>query len=197
MAQRHTEGLPNREAALEELMLLWLANINPAFKPFRELFDDKNLKQQTIYPNRHRRAARSTSHRPAVFSRSRQPLSTLCARPCSPRPTRSPASWTSSASTGQISRRRPAAASCWPSTSCAKKTSPSGCASIPRPRPFATARPTWGGEGFVGDEYIGFDENTSSARRQTRRRRYATDYQAPLHEYEPSAPTRPGCPTSS
>ena len=29
-----TEGMPNREAALEELMLLWLANSNPAFGPF-------------------------------------------------------------------------------------------------------------------------------------------------------------------
>ena len=44
-----TEGMSNREAALEELMLLWLANINPAFTPFRNLFDDKDLQQQTIY----------------------------------------------------------------------------------------------------------------------------------------------------
>ena len=27
---KSTEGMPNREAALEELLLLWLANINPA-----------------------------------------------------------------------------------------------------------------------------------------------------------------------
>src|SRR5215471_6008821 len=44
-----TGKMPNREAALEELMLLWLANINPAFTPFSELFDDKNLKSQTVY----------------------------------------------------------------------------------------------------------------------------------------------------
>ncbi len=44
-----TDGMPNREAALEELMLLWLANINPAFTPFRELFDDLNLKSETVY----------------------------------------------------------------------------------------------------------------------------------------------------
>lgn len=44
-----TDGLPNREAALEELILLWLANINPAFAPFRNLFDDNGLKAQTIY----------------------------------------------------------------------------------------------------------------------------------------------------
>ena len=35
-----TDGLPHKEAALEELMLLWLANQNPAFRPFEELFDD-------------------------------------------------------------------------------------------------------------------------------------------------------------
>ncbi len=45
------EGMENREAATEELLLLWLANINPAFMPFRELFDDRELKQETIYSN--------------------------------------------------------------------------------------------------------------------------------------------------
>ncbi|WP_446743746.1 alpha-amylase family glycosyl hydrolase [Silvibacterium acidisoli] len=44
-----TNGQPHREAELEELFLLWLANINPAFKPFRELFDDRKLQQETIY----------------------------------------------------------------------------------------------------------------------------------------------------
>ena len=29
-----------REVVLEEILLLWLANRNPAFEPFRELFDD-------------------------------------------------------------------------------------------------------------------------------------------------------------
>jgi len=44
-----TEGTGNREVATEELLLLWLANTNPAFMPFRELFDDRELKQGTIY----------------------------------------------------------------------------------------------------------------------------------------------------
>ena len=39
----------HREAALEELMLLWLANRNSAFAPFRELFDDSDLKVRTAY----------------------------------------------------------------------------------------------------------------------------------------------------
>ena len=40
---------PNREAAVEELLMLWLANRNPAFAPFKELFDDSGLEQKTIY----------------------------------------------------------------------------------------------------------------------------------------------------
>ncbi len=31
--------------------MLWLANINPAFAPFRELFEDSALKRQTVYQN--------------------------------------------------------------------------------------------------------------------------------------------------
>jgi hypothetical protein len=43
-------GYPNRAAALEELMLLWTANRNEAFKPFAELFDEKELAEKTAYP---------------------------------------------------------------------------------------------------------------------------------------------------
>ncbi|MBN1519559.1 MAG: alpha-amylase [Spirochaetales bacterium] len=39
-----SEGVPNRELALEELVLLRLANENPAFKPYGFLFDDADLK---------------------------------------------------------------------------------------------------------------------------------------------------------
>jgi glycosidase len=39
----------NRETALEELVLLWLANLNPAFSPFLELFDDEQLEKFTLY----------------------------------------------------------------------------------------------------------------------------------------------------
>ena len=42
-------GQPNREIAFEEMLLLWIANSNPAFVPFKRLFDDKLLKQQTAY----------------------------------------------------------------------------------------------------------------------------------------------------
>ena len=44
-----TEGTPHREAALEELLLLWTANRNEAFRPFEELFEDKTLAEKTVY----------------------------------------------------------------------------------------------------------------------------------------------------
>jgi glycosidase len=44
-----TSGRPHREVALEELLLLWAANRNPAFQPFNELFNDSALAQSTVY----------------------------------------------------------------------------------------------------------------------------------------------------
>ncbi len=39
----------NRELVLEELLVHWLANANPAFAPFSELFDDSELEAATRY----------------------------------------------------------------------------------------------------------------------------------------------------
>ncbi len=44
-----SDGIPNRQVALEELMMLWLENVNPAFGPFGELFDDDDLERETAY----------------------------------------------------------------------------------------------------------------------------------------------------
>ncbi len=38
--QGATEGIPNHAAALEEMLMLWIENKNPAFEPFSEFFDD-------------------------------------------------------------------------------------------------------------------------------------------------------------
>ncbi|MEA2623798.1 MAG: hypothetical protein QOH61_2708 [Chloroflexota bacterium] len=38
-----TDGIPNREADLEEMLLLWVANQNPGFMVYAELFDDEPL----------------------------------------------------------------------------------------------------------------------------------------------------------
>lgn len=42
-------GRPNRDIALEELIMLHLANINPAHKRIKELFDDTTLISRTSY----------------------------------------------------------------------------------------------------------------------------------------------------
>ncbi len=52
--QGTTEQLPgvkvtNQQIVLEEMLLLWLANVNPAFTPFMELFDDTVLDKDTAY----------------------------------------------------------------------------------------------------------------------------------------------------
>jgi glycosidase len=42
-------GTPHRLIVLEEMLMLWLANTNPAFAPFIELFDDTTLENDTSY----------------------------------------------------------------------------------------------------------------------------------------------------
>lgn len=44
-----TDGVPHRQIILEEMLMLWLANENPAFAPFLELFDDTALARLTAY----------------------------------------------------------------------------------------------------------------------------------------------------
>jgi glycosidase len=46
---RETGGVPHRAIALGELITVWLANLNAAFRPFRELFDDAALAGRTAY----------------------------------------------------------------------------------------------------------------------------------------------------
>jgi glycosidase len=45
-----TGGTPHHQIELEEMLMLWLANQNPAFEPYRELFDDTPLRHETAYP---------------------------------------------------------------------------------------------------------------------------------------------------
>jgi glycosidase len=44
-----TEGVPNRHIVLEEMLMLYLSNMNPAFSPFLELFDDSSLRMESPY----------------------------------------------------------------------------------------------------------------------------------------------------
>ncbi len=61
-----TDGVAHREIVVEELVLLWLANRNPAFADFRELFDDAVLRRETDYEaalDAHRDHSRWFGHR--------------------------------------------------------------------------------------------------------------------------------------
>ncbi|RLE28109.1 MAG: alpha-amylase [Acidobacteria bacterium] len=44
-----TGGVANRQVVVEEIVLLWLANNNPALEPLRDLFDDAELVRTTAY----------------------------------------------------------------------------------------------------------------------------------------------------
>ncbi len=44
-----TDGIPNRQIVLEEMLMLWVTNMNPATSPFMELFDDTALEKETAY----------------------------------------------------------------------------------------------------------------------------------------------------
>ena len=44
-----TNGIPNSHLALEEMLMLWVTNRNPAVAAFSDLFDDTLLRQVTIY----------------------------------------------------------------------------------------------------------------------------------------------------
>ena len=170
-----TDGLPNREAALEELLMLWIANINPAFKPFHALFEDKGLKQQTVYPN-------VTAAFPSFFS-TRPPLPEIGSLYDA---LRAPILASPDSLTGQLDfirehwtpylgedlRRILLAVDVLREEDLAiwMRFHPPG------PDQFRHGAPTWGSQGFEGDEFIGYDE--------FKRKRYAAGYQAPLDEYE-------------
>ncbi|MDD8017723.1 MAG: hypothetical protein PHP42_05065, partial [Bacteroidota bacterium] len=47
--EHSTEGRRNKEIALEEMMMLFLENFNPAFTPFKDMFDDSTLSHSTAY----------------------------------------------------------------------------------------------------------------------------------------------------
>jgi hypothetical protein len=183
-----TGGLSNREAALEELMLLWLTNINPAFTPFREIFDDRGLQEKTSYPNLTTVLPDYLSTRPPFAPEVGSLFEAL----------RAPMLASPDSITGQLDFIREH----WPKylgqdlsrvllaidvlreedVAIWMRFNPPG------PDRHRHAAPGWGGEGFVGNEFVGFDQDFGGdfvvGADGVRRRRYATDYQAPLQEYE-------------
>jgi len=178
-----TEGLPNREAALEELMLLWVANLNPALKGFKELFADDKLKQQKAYE-------KVTASLPEYFQE-RPPASagkTLF------EVLREPALASPDSITGQLDYIREH----WVEylgedlkqvLLAIDVVREEDLAIWMRFHPAAPGRfegqPGWEAHGFVGDEYIGFDDDYVVGPDGVRRPRlYSSEYQAPLNEYE-------------
>jgi glycosidase len=183
------DGLPNREAALEELMLLWLANINPAFKPFNDLFDDSGLRQQTAYPS-------LTSALPAYFD-SRPPVAPQVGSLW--HALTAPMLASPDSLTGQLDFMREH----WSEHIGTDLKQVLLAIDVIREEDIAVwmrfhppgvgelrhGAQAWGAQGFVGDEYVGFDPGFDGGGAGfpggiSAHRRYAEDYQAPLVEYE-------------
>ena len=179
-----TEGISNREVAFEEMLLLWIANSNPAFAPFQILFDDKALKQQTAYTGVTKSLPQFFATRPPIAPSLGTLLDAL----------RAPMLASPDSLTGQldfitenwaeyigddlcrvllaIDVLREEEVAIW------MRFHPAG------PDNHRHSAPGRGGEGFVGDEFIGYDSEFVTGADGVRRRRYAADYQAPLNEYE-------------
>ena len=193
--KQQTEGVSNREAALEELILLWLANTNPAFTGFRLLFGDESLKLATSYSS-------ATAVLPTFFeSRPRfknEPVSLLDLL-------RAPSLASPDSLTGQLNYIREH----WSAVLGDDLDRLLLAIDVLREEEIAIwmrfhpAGPVWhrhgdpgrSDEGFVGDEFIGFDDEFQTLSDGSRRRRYAHDYQAPLTEYEAFSPDQAWMPS--
>ncbi|MEO7030031.1 MAG: alpha-amylase family glycosyl hydrolase [Acidobacteriaceae bacterium] len=185
-----TEDLSNREAALEELLLLRVANLNPALKDFKELFGDEGLKQRPAYekiaaglPEYFRERPQATPDGKTLFEVLREPALA------------SPESITGQLDfirehwaevLGEDLRQvllaidviREEDVAIW------MRFHP------PTPGRFEGQR-DWQAHGFVGDEFVGFEDDFGEFSDfivgpdgVRRRREYSSDHQAPLNEYE-------------
>ncbi|MGO9325769.1 MAG: alpha-amylase family glycosyl hydrolase [Terracidiphilus sp.] len=72
-----TAEMPHRAAALEELLLLWSANRNEAFRPFDELFEDRTLAEKTVYRQVTAQMPEYFASRPLIPLPGAQPISLL------------------------------------------------------------------------------------------------------------------------
>ena len=187
-----TDGTPNREIAFEELLLVHLANRNPAYEPFKILFSDAALPQAPY--------TAITQTLPTYFnSRPELPqLGTLLEALLAP----ILADPTSITAQLDFIREHWAPILGEEFTAATLRRTQLALATIqeeevalwlrhhpgdPNRRQFAGHSPSH--HGFRGDEYIGFDDTSDDAHYETapdgtRRRRYDVNYQAPLNEYE-------------
>ena len=72
-----TGKMPHRAAALEELMLLWAANRNLAFRPFEELFNERTLAEKTVYRQVTQRMPEYFATRPLIPLPDAKPVNLL------------------------------------------------------------------------------------------------------------------------
>ena len=179
-----TDDLPNREAAFEELLLLWLANNNPAFKPFQVLFEDEVLKSGSAYPQVTAALPGFFAERPPVSPELGSLLDVL----------RAPFLASPDSLTGQLDFIREN----WTEVLGPELNRVLLATDVLREEEVAIwlrfnppgsdrhrhGQPGGGGEGFVGDEFVGFEGEWETGADGVRRRRYEVDYQAPLNEYE-------------
>src|SRR6185312_8733681 len=179
-----TEGLSNREAALEELMLLWVANLNPAFNDFKELFADDKLKQQEAYKKVTASMPEYFQERPPASPEGKTLFEVL----------REPALASPDSITGQLDYIREH----WAEYIGYDLKQVLLAIDVVREEDLAIwmrfhpagpgrfeGQPGWQAHGFVGDEYVGFDDDYIVGPDGVRRPRlYSAEYQAPLNEYE-------------
>ncbi len=189
-----TEGIPNKEVAFEELLLLYLSNRNPAYAPFKILFADTTLPQHSYQA--------ITATLPTYFAtRPELPqLGTLLEALLAP------SEADPDSITAQLEFIRDkwvtilgeefTAATLRRTLLALDTTREEEVALWLRHHPADPNRPRHARDGarsdhgFDGDEYIGFDDGDpnnpfyETAPDGTRRRRYDVNYQAPLNEYE-------------
>ena len=72
-----TGGMTHRAAAFEEMLLLWTANRNEAFKPFEELFSERSLAEKTVYRQVTAQMPAYFAGRPLVTSAQAKPMSLI------------------------------------------------------------------------------------------------------------------------
>lgn len=181
-----TEDLSHREAALEELMLLWLANLNPAFKEFKELFSDEKLRLETPYRNVTAEMPTYFKERPPASPEGKTLFEVL----------REPAEASPDNVIGQLDYIREH----WPKylgedmrrvLLAIDTVREEDVAIWMRFHPPGPSRydhgEGWEAHGYVGDEFVGYDDMQEwvvGADGVRRRKVYSGDYQAPLNEYE-------------
>ena len=96
-----TGGIPNKQIILEEMLMLWLANVNPAFSPFLELFDDADLTDLTAYAEIIKQLDAFFNYQP-TFGPKTSSWSPCCAALLWPIPIHSPSNCLIFASFGQL-----------------------------------------------------------------------------------------------